>query len=93
MFGKTFYDIWVEKYGLEIANQKLIEFKNNRSKSSTGEKNPMFGKTSPTGSGNGWSGWYKDWYFRSINELSFMINVIERFKFTWVSGEKLKYKI
>lgn len=33
----------------------------------------MYGKPSPIGSGNGWSGWYKNIYFRSILELSTMI--------------------
>jgi hypothetical protein len=59
----------------------------------SGEKNPMYGKPSPQGSGNGWSGWYKEWFFRSIRELSFMINVIERFNFEWVSAEKAGLKI
>jgi hypothetical protein len=58
-----------------------------------GEKNPMYGKPSPPGSGNGWSGWYKNWFFRSLKELSYMINVIERFKFDWISGESRKYVI
>ena len=34
----------------------------------------MYGRFSPRGSGNGWSGWYKEWYFRSLLELSYMIN-------------------
>ncbi len=53
----------------------------------------MYGKPSPQGSGNGWSGWYKGWFFRSLLELSFMINVIERFNFTWESAEKKKFII
>jgi hypothetical protein len=53
----------------------------------------MFGKPSPTGSGNGWSGWYKGWYFRSLRELTYMIKIIERFNLKWVSGESKKYKI
>jgi len=53
----------------------------------------MFGKPSPQGSGNGWSGWYNGWFFKSLKELSFMINVIERFKFSWESGETKKYRV
>lgn len=63
------------------------------SKNSSGKNNPMFGKPSPMGSGNGWSGWYKGWYFRSLKELSFMINYIERFGFKWETGENKKYQI
>ena len=53
----------------------------------------MYGKPAPIGSGNGWSGWYKGWYFRSLLELSFMINVIERFNMPWISAENQTYKI
>jgi hypothetical protein len=30
MFGKTFYEIWFMKYGKEIADKKLKEYKNNK---------------------------------------------------------------
>jgi hypothetical protein len=63
--------------------------KKKMSDSISGEKNFWFGKPSPVGSGNGWSGWYKGWYFRSLLELSFMIKVIERFKFSWKSADRL----
>lgn len=32
MYGKSFYDIWVKKYGLQIANKKLEEYKNKKKK-------------------------------------------------------------
>lgn len=59
----------------------------------SGEGNPMYGKPAPIGSGNGWSGWYKGWYFRSLLELSYMILVIERFNIKWEPGESKKNKI
>jgi len=93
MFGKTVYDIWVIKYGVEIANEKMLYYKEKQSINSKGENNPMYGKPSPTGSGNGWSGWYKGWYFRSLRELTYMVKIIERFGLQWVSGESNKYKI
>jgi hypothetical protein len=93
MFGKTFYEVWVEKYGIEIANEKMISFKQKLSKNVSGKNNPMYGKPSPTGSGNGWSGWYKGWYFRSFRELTYMVKIIERFNLSWESGESNKYKI
>jgi len=93
MFGKSFYDIWVKKYGVEIANEKLIEYKNKQSKNNLGEKNSMFGKPSPNGSGNGWSGWYNGWFFRSILELSYMINVIEKYNIPWKNAECDEYSI
>lgn len=93
MFGKSVYNVWVEKYGVETADIKLKELKIKHSKNSSGKNNPMFGKPSPVGSGNGWSGWYKDWFFRSIKELSYMINVIEKNNIQWVSAESNKYQI
>lgn len=77
--------------------QKIVqnrpEVKLKRSLKFSGKNNPMYGKPSPIGSGNGWSGWYNNWYFRSLLELSYMINVIERFNFKWESAEKRKYRI
>ena len=93
MFGKTFYGIWIEKYGKKIADKKLLNLKNKHKKISKGAKNPMYGKPSPQGSGNGWSGWYNGWYFRSLRELTYMIKIIERFKLNWISGENNDYKI
>jgi len=75
--------------GLKLSEETKLKI----SKATSGKNNPMYGKPSPQGSGNGWSGWYKGWFFRSLMELSFMINVIERFNFKWESAENKKYKI
>lgn len=93
MFGKTFYDVWVNKHGKDIADIKMMEYKNKQSKNTRGVKNPMYGKPSPQGSGNGWSGWYKGWFFRSIKELTYMIKIIERFDLNWDTAENKNYKI
>lgn len=83
--GKTYDDIFGKEKS-EILKKKL-------SIKSSGKNNPMYGKPSPMGSGNGWCGWYNGWHFRSLLELSFMINVIERFNFKWKSAECKKYRI
>ena len=93
MYGKNFYDIWLEKYGKEIADERLKNFKEKQSLWKIGIGNPMYGKPSPVGSGNGWSGWYKGWFFRSLLELSYMINIIERYNINWETGEKKKWAI
>lgn len=87
------HDSWVKKYGIEVANEKHEAFKNKIGKIFSGDGNPMYGKPAPVGSGNGWSGWYKGWYFRSLLELSYMIFVIERFNIKWEPGESKKNKI
>ncbi len=93
MHGRSVYDLWVEKHGKEEADLKKEELRIKQSKKSSGKNNPMYGKPSPKGSGNGWSGWYKGWLFRSLQELSFMVGVIERFGFKWESGESKKWRI
>jgi len=87
------HDSWVKKYGKDIADIKNEAFKLKTSINNSGEGNPMYGKPAPIGSGNGWSGWYKGWYFRSLLELSYMIFVIERFNIKWETGESKKNKI
>lgn len=86
------YDIWLEKYGKEIADQKFMELRIKNSQALSGNKNPMFGKPSPQGSGNGWSGWYKGWFFRSIRELSYVILVLEKNDLKWEVPDK-KFRI
>ena len=90
MYGQSVYDLWVKKYGIEEAEKRKKIRHEKMSKSSSGKNNPMYGKPTPQGSGNGWSGWYKGWYFRSILELSYFIQVIERFNLSWKSADGKK---
>jgi hypothetical protein len=92
-YGTTLYSIWLRKYGKDKADRLEIQWKRKMSKRSSGSNNPMYGKPSPKGSGNGWSGWYKGWYFRSLLELSYMINVIEKNGWDWETAESKKLTI
>lgn len=85
--NQSLFQCWYNKYGEEVAKEKLVNFKIKQSLNNSGNKNKMYNKPTPIGSGNGWSGWYKNYYFRSLLELSFIIKVLERFKFTWISAE------
>lgn len=87
MYGKSFYDVWKDKFGEKIAEEKYTKWLEVQSQNSSGENNPMYGKPSPSGSGGGWSGWYKGWYFRSLRELSYMVKVIEKEGLKWTSAE------
>jgi hypothetical protein len=102
LYGEKMHTHGWANYGKSIKGKTSVEIfgkeksdkiKEKLSFASSGENNPMYGKPSPMGSGNGWSGWYKGWYFRSLHELSYMINVIERFKLIWKSAEKKELKI
>jgi hypothetical protein len=86
------FDIWEEKFGTDVANQKEQSRRTKISKKVSGENNPMYGKPSPTGSGNGWSGWYKEQYFRSILELSYLKYLYDN-NIRFESGEQKKYSI
>lgn len=93
MYGKSVYEHWVDKHGKIKANEKYRRMILKQSKNSKGKGNPMYGKPSPQGSGNGWSGWYKNWYFRSLRELSYIVNYVEKNKLDWVSAECKKFAI
>ena len=87
---RNIYDIWKEKYSEEEYQSKVLARSKNISEKFSGENNPMYGKPSPNGSGNGWSGWYKNWFFRSLGELSYVINVLEANNTEWKSAENIK---
>lgn len=90
MFGKSVYDLWIIKYGTEEANNRMNLLREKRSLNASGKNNPMYGKPSPQGSGNGWSGWYNDFFFRSLKELSYIILELEKKKLKWKTAEKIK---
>ena len=52
----------------------------------------MFGKPSPNGSGNGWSGWYKGFFFKSLKELSCILS-FESKGIVYESAERKKFRI
>jgi hypothetical protein len=93
MYGKSLYETWLNQYGKEEADKKYDIWKSKISNATKGEKNGMYGKSSPNGSGNGWSGWYKGTFFRSLLELSYIVNIFERFNIEWESAEQKKYII
>ena len=91
MYGKTVYNVWVEKYGIEEANKRQIIWKNKISLKTKGENNPMYGKETPSKSGSGISGWYNGFFFRSLHELKFIL-MCERFKLKIISAGKIRIK-
>jgi len=86
--NKQNYKLAIEKNSLcRSCSQKL-----NREKNINPMQGIMYGKPSPEGSGNGWSGWYKGFYFRSLMELSFIKLMIDN-DIKIKSGEKEIFSI
>ncbi len=89
---KTNYEIWVERYGIVGANERNDQYRKRQSILNSGENNAMFGKSPPQGSGNGWSGWYRGIFFRSILELSYLVYLNNK-KIQFESGELNRHRV
>ena len=90
--GTSYYQIWLKKYGKEMADEKQKQWTEKLSKRFSGSGNNMYGKPSPMGTGQGWKGWYKTHYFRSLRELSYMIYLDEN-NITWENGESKRFTV
>lgn len=90
--GRTVYQQWVFRYGREEANRRQAAYVAKCRVNSRGTGNPMYGKASPQGSGNGWKGRYKGAFFRSLRELVYLMTVLES-GVQWESGEKGGYRM
>jgi len=93
MFGRTVYSVWVEKYGVEEADRRKAAMSLKQSQRQKGKDNPMYGRSPKHSAGAGLSGRYKNWFFRSTTELSYMIKVIERFNLPWENAEQGKWMV
>ena len=92
MQGTHFYKKWIEKHGQEKADEMMNEIKKDWSESSSGANNPMYGKPVPKGAGQGWKGYYKDFYFRSLREISYLLYLDEN-NIPWETAERKKFII
>lgn len=90
--GSKYIDVWKSK-GEEYFQEKMSLKRTRNSLAAKGINNSMYGKPSPSKSGTGWSGWYNGWYFRSLRELSFMLEVIEQYNFQWKTAENNDLRI
>lgn len=85
--GKTTYQLWVDRYGKDEADKRQEKLRARLSSRASGKNNNMYGKPSPQGAGNGWKGWYREHYFRSLREVMFMIKMDDE-GIAWAPGEK-----
>lgn len=95
-FGGTFRGRRIQVKGCTFEEvygpERAAELKAAMSERMRGEKNHMFGRPTPMGSGSGWSGWFDGFHFRSLLELSFMKRCKDR-NITVESAESLGIKI
>ena len=92
MYGKTPYDIWLEKYGKEEADKRYSSWRESKIRTALrGEANPSFGRPPPHGTGNGWKSRYKGFYCRSLRELTFLISLDEQ-NVVWRGAENIRIK-
>ncbi len=91
--GTDVYSTWLAKFGKEEADRLDADRKKKWSEASKGEKNPMYGKPTPQGAGNGWSGWYAGWFFRSLRELAYVVKVLDAAGLRWVTAERKEWRI
>lgn len=90
---KSTYASWVIKYGKEEADCRWIEYKAKLIKNARrGNESPRFGKAPPQGTGNGWKGWYRGHYFRSLREVAFMLSCDDA-QTSWECAERKEYAI
>lgn len=89
MKDANIHNFWIEKYGIEEADKRMAAMKEKHSKNATGKNNNMYGKPTPKKAGNGWSGWYKDHFFRSLRELSYILYMEEN-NIEWKSAENIR---
>lgn len=87
----VFFNAW-QKEGLTLEECENRYKETCKKHSLAGDKNPMYGKQSPVGSGNGWSGWYQDYYFRSLLELSYLKYLIDN-NIKFETGENKKHSV
>lgn len=74
-YGKTFRETLTNKYGKNIADQKMLDISNHmKSKSRFGKNNHQYGKSPHKYTGIGYSGQYKTLFFRSCLELMFIMD-------------------
>ncbi len=92
--GKSTHDLWVAKHGREEADRLNAAMKAKMSQRTKGTGNPMYGRPPPEGAmgrlskRSGLTGWYRDRFFRSLKELTYMMQ-LDAQGVAWTSAEGL----
>lgn len=84
---------WIGEYGVEEAEKRGAARSKKHIETLKRVGHPASGKPAAKGCGNGWQGWYKGVYFRSLRELSFRMDVLDKVEGQWENGELGKHAI
>jgi hypothetical protein len=91
--GKSHIEVYGRERAEEIYKACREGNKNKKITRKYGPDNPQFGKPASEFSGRGWKGHYKGVFFRSLMELSFIVNYLNANNIKWDSGEQKKHII
>jgi hypothetical protein len=83
-------EYYINRYGLTTGVFKYNQAC--KSKAVFGKDNPQYGKPAPIGSGNGISGYYKEYYFRSLYEY-YAIKHFEKNNVKFICNDVCKSKL
>lgn len=84
--------LWTEKFGEEEAHRREAQRRERLSVTMSGCGNPMFGKPAPLAAGGGVKGWYHKHFFRSLRELTYMLQLDQEGR-CWKTGETTDFAI
>lgn len=82
-------DYWITKLGYERGLEKYNDIVSK--KIHIGKDNPQYGNPAPKGSGRGISGYYQNYYFRSLYEYS-LIKIFERMNIKFICNDIASHK-
>jgi len=85
------FEYWEKKSGKAYAEKRQKQANAIHSKNNSGKGNPMYGKPSPKGSGNGWKCYLDSIFCRSLREALFIATSLDGIPFE--TGEYKKYRI
>jgi len=88
---KSTYQCWLERYGQEEADRRMVILRKKHSTNASGRNNHMYGRPAPQGSGNGWKGWYNGVFFRSLRELSFRVTTTQPYRTMETAKDAIPY--
>ena len=90
---KKYFSVLYTGHGPMSGKHHSEDSRRKLSVANSGKNNPMYGKPSPGGSGNGWANWYAGEHFRSLRELQYYISEVEGHNVVCESAQSKQFRI